>query len=166
MSAAAIVSVEEYLHRTEKPYCEYVDGVLHPQALTTTPHARAQFRLITLLEKQGVEALAEVAVRIAPTKYLIPDVIAAPVTQSPYPTEPVLSCVEILSPEDRVGAMLAKCKAYHAWGVPFSWVVDPEKQTAWQDHSGGEPEHVERGGRLSAGELSVHWDELFSQQPR
>src|SRR5579863_2315600 len=155
MSAAAIVSVKDYLHRTEKPYCEYVDGVLHPKAFANTYHARAQVSLMMLLDKQGVEALAEVTVRITPTKYLIPDVIAAPVIQSPYPTEPVLLCVEILSPEDRVGAMLAKCEQYHAWGVPFCWVVDPEKQTAWQYHSGGEPEHINRGGTLSAGDLSV-----------
>ena len=96
-------------------------------------------------------------------EYLIPDVIASPEIQSPYPTEPVLLCVEILSPEDRVGAMLAKCEQYHAWGVPFCWVIDPEKQTAWQYHSGGEPEHVERNGALTAGELIVSLDELFKE---
>ncbi len=81
--------------------------------------------------------------------------IAAPTIQNPYPTEPVLLCVEILSPEDRVGAMLAKCEVYHAWGVPFCWVIDPEKQTGWQYHSGNEPERVDRGGVLTAGDLSV-----------
>jgi Uma2 family endonuclease len=100
---------------------------------------------------------------LASTKYLIPDVIASPVIQSPYPTEPVLLCVEILSPEDRVGAMLAKCEQYHAWGVPFCWVVYPEKQTPWQYHSGGEPEQVERGGVLTADELVVSLDELFKE---
>lgn len=86
--------------------------------------------------------------------------------QSPYPTEPVLLCVEILSPEDRIGAMLAKCELYHAWGVPFCWVVDPEKQTAWQYHSGGEPEHVDRTGTLTAGALSVRLEELFADLPQ
>ena len=102
-------------------------------------------------------------VRLTPTKYLIPDVIAAPVIQSPDPTEPVLLCIEILSPEDRVGATLAKCEQYHAWGVPVCWIVDPEKQTAWQYHSGSEPEHLERGGTLTAGELSVSLGELFKE---
>jgi hypothetical protein len=50
--------------------------------------------------------------------------------------------------------------------VPFCWVIDPEKQTAWQYHSGAEPEHVERGGALTAGELSVPLEELFSELPR
>jgi Uma2 family endonuclease len=77
-----------------------------------------------------------------------------------------LSSVEILSPGDRLRATLAKCKEYHASGVPFCWVIDPEKQTAWQYHSGAEPEHVERGGALTAGELSVPLEELFSELPR
>ena len=45
-------------------------------------------------------------------------------------------------------------------------MIDPEKQTAWQYHSGGDPEPVMRGGTLTAGELSVHLEELFSDQPR
>ncbi len=163
MSAATTVSVEDYLHRTEKPYCEYIDGVLRPKAMPTTLHAQVQFSLQILLRRQGVEALAEVNVRLSPTKYLIPDVIAAPEIQGPYPTEPVLLCVEILSPEDRVGAMLAKCEEYHAWGVPFCWVIDPEKQIAWQNPRGGEPERVDRGGTITAGDLSVPLNELFSE---
>jgi Uma2 family endonuclease len=115
MSATAQVSVEEYLRRTEKPYCEYVDGVQNPKPTPTTLHGLIEFMLCLLLRKQGVE--------------VIPDVIAAPALQRPYPTEPVLLCVEILSPDDRVGAMLAKCEQYHARGVPFCWVIDPEKQT-------------------------------------
>jgi Uma2 family endonuclease len=166
MSATAIVSVEDYLRRTEKPYCEYLDGVLHSRGYPNKSHALAQSKVIILLDKQSVEALGEVTVRLSPTKYLIPDVIAAPTIQDPYPTEPVLLCVEILSPEDRVGAMLAKCEEYHAWGVPFCWVIDPEKQTAWQYHSGSEPERIERSGTLLAGELTVRLEELFAGHRR
>jgi Uma2 family endonuclease len=135
MSATAIVSVEDYLRRTEKPYCEYVDGVLYPKAMSTRLHALIQKILMRLLDAQGVEALCEVHVRLSPTKYFIPDVIAAPAIQNPYPTEPVLLCVEVLSPEDRVGATLAKCDA-------------------WQYASGGEPEHIKRTGTLTAGQLN------------
>ena len=166
MSATAIVSVEDYLRRTEKPYCEYVDGVLYPKPMPTTLHGLIEFMLMTLLRKQGVQAVSEVTVRLSPTKFLIPDVIAAPVLQHPYPTDPVLLCVEILSPEDRVGAMLAKCEQYHAWGVPFCWVIDSEKQTGWHYHAGNEPERVDRGGTLTAGQLSVPLEELFSEPPR
>jgi Uma2 family endonuclease len=86
MSATAQASVEEYLRRTEKPYCEYVDGVLYPKAMPTKLHALVQYMLQVLLRRQGVEALAEVHVRLTPTTYLIPDVIASPTIQGPYPT--------------------------------------------------------------------------------
>jgi Uma2 family endonuclease len=164
MSASTIVSVEDYLRRTEKPYCEYIDGVLYPKAMATTLHALIQKILMALLDLQGVQALAEVHVRLSPTKWLIPDVIAAQKLQHPYPTEPVLLCVEILSPEDRVGATLAKCEQYHDWGVPFCWVIDPEKQIAWQYPAGAEPERVDRPGMLTAGNLKVSLEELFAQQ--
>ncbi len=62
--------------------------------------------------------------------------------------------------------MLAKCEEYHAWGVPFCWVIDLEKQTGWQYHAGNEPERVDRGGTLVAGRLSVPLEDLFSEQPR
>ena len=155
MSITALVSVEEYLARTQKPNCEYLDGVLQPKAWPTKSHGLLQYDLVGLLRKSGLDAVPEVTVRLSATRFLIPDVIAAPHIQDPYPTEPVLLCVEILSPEDRVGAMLAKCEHYHAWGVPFCWVIDPEKQTAWEYHSGGEPARVDRSGVLRAGELSI-----------
>jgi hypothetical protein len=99
MSSAALISLEEYLHRAEKPLCEYMDGVLQPKPMPAKLHGLIQFMLVTLLRQQGVEALAEVTVRVSATKFLIPDVIAARTIQSPYPTEPVLLCAEILSPE-------------------------------------------------------------------
>jgi Uma2 family endonuclease len=161
MSATALVSVEEYLRRAEKPNCEYVDGVLYPKAMPTTLHAWIQSALILLLSKQGALVLSELTVRVTATRFLVPDVAVVRSLQFPYPVDPPQLCIEILSPEDRLGAMLAKCEEYHAWGVPFCWVIDPEKQTAWEYHKGGDPTRVERTGVLHAGELTVRLVELF-----
>jgi Uma2 family endonuclease len=152
--------VEEYLRLTEKPYREYRDGVVSAKAMPTKFHSIIQFALSTLLRNQGVQPLPELTVCISPTHYLVPDVAVAGDFPGPYPTEPVLLCCEILSPEDRLGAMLGKCEEYHAWGVPFCWVIDPVKRTAWEYHSAGEP--VRATGMLRAGELLVSLEELFS----
>jgi Uma2 family endonuclease len=152
--------VEEYLRLTEKPYREYRDGVVTPKAMGTKFHSLIQYALLMLLRVQGVQPLPELTVRISPTRYLVPDVAVAGDSPGPYPTEPVLLCCEILSPEDRLGAMLSKCEEYHAWGVPFCWVIDPVKRSAWEYHSGAEPVRVTSA--LRAGELSVSLEELFS----
>ena len=160
MSSTTLVPVEEYLRYSEKPNCEYKDGVLYPKAMPAKYHSIIQRVLMTLLLKQGVEAYPELTVRIAPARYLVPDIAVAGDFPGPYPTEPVLLCCEILSPEDRLGAMLGKCEEYHAWGVPFCWVIDPVKRTAWEYHSAAEPVRV--AATLRAGELSVNLEELFS----
>ena len=160
MSTTALMPVEEYLRLTEKPYCEYRDGAVSPKAMPTKLHSIIQRALIMLLEKQGAASFPELTVRISPTRYLVPDVSVAGDFPGPYPTEPVLLCCEILSPEDRLGAMLGKCEEYHAWGVPSCWVIDPVKRTAWEYHAAAEP--VRATGTLRAGQLSVGLDELFS----
>jgi Uma2 family endonuclease len=160
MSTIALLSVEEYLRLADKPTSEYREGVLYPKAMPTKLHGILEFELVAVLRRLGLDAVAEVTVRVSPAKFLLPDVIAAPVLQSPYPTEPVLLCCEVLSPEDRLGTTLAKCEEYHAWGVPFCWVVDPIKRSAWEYHSAGEPERVT--GTLRAGEFSVSLEDLFS----
>jgi Uma2 family endonuclease len=166
MSSTALVSIEEYLRRTEKPNCEYVDGVLHPKAMPTTLHAILQYALLMLLRRQGALALPELTVRVSGTTFLVPDVAVVRDIQVPYPMDPALLCVEILSPDDRVGMMLAKCEQYHAWGVPYCWVIDPEKQTAWEYAKDGEPERLDRSGVLRAGAWTVRLDELFAELPR
>jgi Uma2 family endonuclease len=166
MSSTTLMSLDEYLHTSCKPACEYIDGALRQTSIPTKRHAWIEFMLVTLLRRQGFEALAEVTVRLTQTKFLIPDVIADAHIGEPYPTEPVSLCIEILSPEDRLSAAFAKCEEYHGWGVPFSWVIDPLKQTAWEYHAGSDPLRVESNGLLRAGTLLIRLAELFREEPK
>jgi Uma2 family endonuclease len=154
------VPVEAYLRLTDKPNREYRDGVLYPKAMPTKLHSIIQLALATLLRGQGVAAFPELTLCLSPTKYLIPDVAVAGDFPGPYPTEPIRLCCEILSPEDRLGAMLAKCEEYHAWGVPFCWVIDPVKRAAWEYHSAGEP--LRATETLRAGDIAISVSELFA----
>ena len=160
MSTLTLVPVEEYLRLSEKPNREYRDGVLYPKAMPTKLHSIIQRVLITLLQNQGATPYPELTLRISATKYLVPDVAVADDFPGHYPTEPVRLCCEILSPEDRLGTMLAKCEEYHAWGVPFCWVIDPVKRVAWEYHAGGEP--VRAAAALRAGAIIISLAELFS----
>ena len=55
---------------------------------------------------------------------------------------------------------VGQCEEYHAWGVRFSWIIDPVKRTAWEYDAGAEP--FRATAMLNAGELAVSTEELFS----
>ena len=163
MSAATLISVEEYLANPGVPESEYIDGVLRPRSMPTSLHGIIQALLIIILGKQGIGAFPEVSIRPSKTKFLIPDLIVDrnPI-ELPYPVKPVSLCVEILSPDDRLSAMFAKCEEYHAWGCPWCWVIDPVRQAAYEYHAGSCLNPVNRAGILRAGEIAISMEELFS----
>jgi Uma2 family endonuclease len=161
-----MMSVEDYLKYTGKPNCEYIDGELRPKPMATSLHGLLELLLAMILRRQGVDARPEVTIRVSPTQFLIPDVIADDVLADPYPNKPVLLCVEILSPEDRLSSMVSKCEAYHEWGVKYCWIVDPLKQVAYEYHAGAVLTNIQANGILKAGELLVQLSDLFSPDPK
>lgn len=44
--------------------------------------------------------------------------------------------------------------------MPYCWIFDPIKRTAWEYHAGGEP--VRAQGAARAGDIAVDLAELFS----
>ena len=44
---------------------------------------------------------------------------------------------------------LAKCEAYHAWGVETAWIVDPEARRAWEYTNGQCLSEVPESGELN-----------------
>lgn len=129
-----LVPVEEYLGKSYDPNCEYIDGVLRPKPLPNYRHSKMQMRACNLIDGLGLgfDAVPEQTVRLRETKCLIPDVAVQRISdlQEPYPTKPIHLCIEILSPEDRFSEVLGKCEDYHAWGVKYCWIIDPESKRA------------------------------------
>ena len=110
------------------------------------------------------ETAIEVTVRIQEGKYRVPDVIVGhrDHVEDPYPVEPVHLCIEILSPEDRMSNIFAKCEDYHDWGVATTWIVDPESKQAWEYRRGLRPNEVVPDGSLTAEGISIPLRDVFS----
>ena len=161
-----LIPVDEYLRTSYKPNCEYRDGVLTQKPMPTRKHSLTQFAVNKLIDAlfPDFEAGPELTCRLSETRYLVPDVGVQRRDnfQDPYPTEPIHLCVEILSPEDRLSAMIAKGEEYHAWGVPMVWIIDPVNQVAWE-FSPNRPLHeVPADGSLTAPEIAIPLAEIFS----
>lgn len=161
---ATMVSVEAYLRMNDKPAFEYRDGELTRKHLPTSKHWLLQGRIVQIILNQG-RCLAgpELHVRIRDGRFLVPDVAVQlrGQTQHPYPTEPIPLCVEILSPDDRFGEVVTKCEEYHAWGVPMTWIVDPETRVAWEYAKGGRVHEIPAGGSITADDIVIPVASIF-----
>jgi Uma2 family endonuclease len=172
MNANSQISAEEYIARFveggEKPTCEYSNGVLFPRSLGTKKHSQVQSnitRLIGIAYDDTLNPLPELTTRLREGQFYVPDLaieeLAKPIQgRYPGPNDPVLLCIEIVSPPDRIGKLFGKCEEYHSWGVPYCWVIDPERKTAWEYFSDdSEPRKVEAS--LTAGPVQLALTDIF-----
>jgi Uma2 family endonuclease len=140
------LSVDEFLDRGLEDHMELVDGETRPKPLPDFEHSGIQVQLVAmLLPLSGRRLRSELGVRTGDS-VLVPYLV---VTGSDSPRlyrgrldEPPLLCIEIVSPSQTAAEVPAKCERYHAFGVPFCWVVDPAGRRAWEYHRHGEAHEV------------------------
>jgi Uma2 family endonuclease len=169
MSAPTPVSVEDYLRTEYTPKCEYVDGVLIEKPWPTWKHSLIQGSIAALINQlfPAFAAGGDVNSRLRPTEFRLPDVAVDFIDRalhSDYAELPLYLSVEVLSPGDRLGETFAKCERYHDWGVPYCWVIDPEKRRGWEYPKGGEP--IEVHGSIGAGDIRLELADIFKTLDR
>lgn len=136
--STTLVPVAYYLHETWQPDREYVDGEVVERSMGEKDHAAWQAALLRLLsgwrQKANIRVFAELRLQISATRFRVPDllVIDREAAEEQVITHPPLLCVEILSPEDRIGRMEEKIQEYLDFGVRAVWVIDPRMRTAYQ----------------------------------
>ena len=167
MQTGTLVSVEEYLHTSYSPDCEYLEGRILERNLGEYEHARLQTLLGAYLlnhEKQwGIRAVVEQRVQVTKQRFRVPDVcvILGDAPRESIVTHPPLLCIEVLSPEDRMSEILERVSDYVAFGVRYVWVLDPFTRRAHIYSNDGV--HEMKDGRLwtSDPEILVPLNELF-----
>jgi Uma2 family endonuclease len=137
MPSRTLVSVEEYLHTSYDPDCDYVDGEIVERNVGELDHSDLQAEIVAYFRsrwrKRGFHAYPELRVQVSRTRFRIPDICVAagkkPTEQ--ILTKPPLVCIEILSKDDRMGQMQERIDDYLKFGVSHVWVVDPRTHRAW-----------------------------------
>ena len=165
-TAAAPLSVDEYLNTSYEPECEYVDGELIPKAMGTTDHSELQSRLAHLLyryqESRVCRVMSEQSLRLRERVVLIPDVCLLEYGHGErgIVTKPPMLCIELLSPSDRFSYTVKKCDEYLRWGVPACWIFDPEDRKAWIYDAEG-LHRVPDNGALRTGSFELALTEVW-----
>ncbi len=132
-----LISVEEYLHTSYHPDCDYVDGELEERNVGEYPHGKMQAKLILWFggheEEWKVEVIPEQRINISSSRYRVCDVVLlrAGAPQEDIAKTPPVLCIEIMSPEDRISRAKKMLEDYAAMGVPQSWLIDPLRREAF-----------------------------------
>lgn len=156
-TAPSLVPIEEYMHTSYSPDCEYIDGVIVERNVGLGKHSFTQgevlARLDELIDSRHVFALVSVRTRVSRTRVRIPDVSVVSDMEE-VTSKPPLLCVEVMSPDDRWNRIRASVHDYEEMGVPCIWVVDPYERRAWIFEEDKPPMEV-TDGVLRAGALGV-----------
>jgi Uma2 family endonuclease len=167
-----LVTVEEYLHTSYQPDCDYVDGHIEERNVGEYDHGYLQTLLAVLFTNNrdawSVRAVTDVRTQVKATRFRCPDVsvLRRDAPREPILTHPQLIAIEILSPEDRISRMQVKIDDYLAFGVENIWIFDPETRRAWiADHSGL---HLIQNNELTVAgtPIRVVLGELFAELDR
>lgn len=118
---------------SERPY-EFWHGALVEKSMATWLHSLLQVILSEALRRAGYKAATELDLRLDPEFAPRPDVAAGRQSiPTPYPTEPgqIEIVIEILSPDDAMTRVLAKCEEYVRIGIEQVYLADPQAESAW-----------------------------------
>ena len=135
VAVAGNLTLSEFQAKYEKGdrSYEFWHGRAMPKGAGTWIHGLLQAIVGQLLTEAGYRAGSGVELRIEADARPKPDVIATRgVVELPYPTSAVDVVVEILSPDDSMADVIEKCRAYHAWGFPGIYVVDPDSRSVFR----------------------------------
>jgi Uma2 family endonuclease len=161
-----LVTVEEYLHTSYRPDCEYVDGRIEERNVGKWEHARVQWLLAAWFGNHetewGITGSTEQRVRVSQSRIRVPDLVVLTAGAQPDVfTDPPLLVIEILSPDDSYSDTQERAQDYRLLGVKTVWIIDPKTRTG-RMCSG--MEWVE-SARLEVQGTSLYVDlpEIFSQ---
>ena len=91
MSAATLISVEEYLRTSYSPDREYVDGVLVERNVGDWFHSLIESNIIFALRTRypHLKVVPELRSKVSPNRYRLPDVCV--LLRAPLPASPASS---------------------------------------------------------------------------
>jgi Uma2 family endonuclease len=144
MAIATQMTVEEYLRTSFDPDCEFVDGEVLERSVGEIDHNWVQrtVQAYFMAREKGLDIviIQEQRLQLSRTHYRVPDLMI--LLGAGKPAEQIIKrppfvCIEVRSPEDRMGRMLKKVGDYLDFGVQYVWILDPQTKQAFEYTSSG-----------------------------
>ncbi len=167
MPSRTLVSVDEYLHTSYDPDCDYVDGAIVERNVRELDHSDLQGEIVVYfrsrLRSRSVYAFPELRVQVGTSRFRIPDVcvVTGSKPSEQILTKPPLIAIEILSKDDRMSDIQERIDDYLKFGVPYVWVINPRTQRAWAYTKDGSHEVADGMLRTENPEIELPLPEIF-----
>ena len=139
----AELSLEEYLHSSFSPDCDFVDGRSEERNVGVFQHSALVTALMVAMHRGRREwnarVLPSLRLRVSATRVRVPDLcmISNDAPKEQVLTRPPLVVIEVLDEEDRFCATMEKLADFERFGVQRIWIVDPERRVAYRYTNGG-----------------------------
>ena len=156
----ALISVEEYLHTSYRPDCDFVDGELEERHMGEYTHNLIQRSLLLWfcrqMEAWQIDPIQEQRINISSSRYRVCDIalLKTGIEREEITVTPPVLCIEVMSSEDR----LSRCKKvladYVSLGVTHCWLLDPLRRVAYVYDSKGL--HVVEEDRLEVAGTPIY----------
>ena len=158
-----LLTLEEYLHTSYRPDCDFVDDHIEERNSGETAHGLLQMELgfwfRSHREEWLIRPISELRTRVTSTRVRIPDVavvrIDLALRESVRLTPPLIA-IEILSPEDRMNRVIVRLKDFLAMGVENIWLLDPAERVAYTFSASGLV--LSETGRLTIPDSPIYLD--------
>ena len=168
VNTAAQLSLEDYLHTSFHPDCDFVDGQIEERNMGEREHSVLQIALgawfFNRRSEWRIVVMSEQRTRVAENRVRLPDVCVVS-SDAPFErvtvTPPVIA-IEILSPEDRMNRVIQRLDEFLQMGVPNLWLLDPIERIAYTYSSTGLK--LAEGPNLTIPDSPIYLDlpEIFS----
>ena len=167
--ASMTMTMEEYLHTSFRPDCDFVDGVVEERTLGETTHSLLQAELVFWFRSRrrewNVRVMSELRTRVSKTRVRIPDVTVAfddaAMAEQVRVTAPLIA-IEVLSPEDRIPRVVTRLADFWSMGTRHIWLLDPEERVAFTYTDAGLRQVSETRLEVAGTPIYLDLPELFS----
>jgi Uma2 family endonuclease len=168
----AELSLEEYLHSSFRPDCDFVDRRSEERNVGIFNHSTLVGAIMVAMHLKRDEWKAQVfpslRMRVSPTRVRVPDLclVSSDAPKEQVLTHPPLVVVEVLDEEDRFCATMEKLADFERFGVQRIWIVDPERRVTYRYENGGLVRVVNNELILPGTPIRVALSEMFAELDR
>jgi Uma2 family endonuclease len=134
----AKLSLEEYLHSSFRPDCDFVDGRSEERNVGIFNHSALVGAIMVAMHRRrdewNAQVLPSLRMRVSPTRVRIPDLclISRNAPKEQVLTHPPLVAIEVLDEDDCFCATMEKLADFERFGVQRIWIIDPDSRIAFR----------------------------------